>query len=569
MKNIDLSACGIRPGGDCTEELNRILAQNREDCEFVFAPGDYRITPHIQRDLALSNTDVIPTRQLGILLEGMKNVRLTGSGARLLCEGRMQPFTLLGCEDVTLTGFTIDWEKPMVAEGIVTAFTDSSIDLYIDPAAFPHRVEDGTLWFDIGGGEWSRFTGWTIQFDAVTRTVRRTSGDRFSFGALLSECGGHVYRFAANRPDTAVGNIVVLRHNEREHAGIFAENCRNIAFEHIDIHSCGGLGCLIQFCDTVSFRAVSFLPNREAGRFVSGGRDDGMHVTCCSGTVTVDGCSFLGLMDDPINVHGCCVTGAAWLDERTLCCRFMHEQARGFRRWAEAGDDIVFIDRRPMTQIAHAVAASYTLGEDGTFLLSFTEAPDEEIRRRDPSSLALDNLTHTAAFVCENNRFGSCRARGVLVSTPKPVCIRNNYFESSGSAILVAGDANGWFESGECHDVEIAGNVFTDSCLSSMYQFCEGVISVCPVVPEPDREHPFHKNIRIHDNVFDSPDVPVLYAFSCNGLTFSDNQIYQSPRAEKWHPGKAMIRLESCRNVVIGPNTWTGDFGGMQMISED
>ena len=151
----------------------------------------------------------------------------------------------------------------------------------------------------------------------------------------------------------------------------------------------------------------------------------------------------------------------------------------------------------------------------------------------------------------------------------KPVRIRNNYFESSGSAILVAGDANGWFESGECRDVEIAGNVFTDSCLSSMYQFCEGVISVCPVVPAPDREHPFHKNIRIHDNVFDSPDVPVLYAFSCDGLTFAGNRIYKSPRAEKWHPGRAMSRLEFCKNAVIGENTWTGDFGAMQMVSED
>ena len=30
-----------------------------------------------------------------------------------------------------------------------------------------------------------------------------------------------------------------------------------------------------------------------------------------------------------------------------------------------------------------------------------------------------------------------------------------------------------------------------------------------------------------------------------------------------------MIRLEFCKNAVIGENTWTGDFGAMQMVSED
>ena len=310
---------------------------------------------------------------------------------------------------------------------------------------------------------------------------------------------------------------------------------------------------------------MNFLPDREAGRTVVSGRDDGMHITCCSGTVTVEGCSFLGLMDDPINVHGCCVPAVEWQDERTVRCRYGHPQACGFDCWAEEGDEIVFIDRRSMEQLGTARIVYFRPEDAHTFVLTFDAPQPKEIRTR---SVAVDDLSHTAAFVCENNRFGSCRARGVLISTSKPVLIRNNWFESSGSAILVAGDANGWFESGECHDVEITGNVFTDSCLSSMYQFCEGVISVCPVVPEPKTAKPFHKNIRIHDNIFDSPDVPVLYGFSCDGLRFEYNRITKSPRAEKWHPGKAMIRLEYCRNAVVRANRWTGRFS-LERISAD
>lgn len=563
MKTIYLPEYGITPGTDFLPVLTQLFRENAENCEFVFAPGDYRLTGRQERPLALSNTDVIPYRRLGIVLENMKNIRLTGSGARFLCEGRMQPLTLLGCENVTAADFVIDWDKPMVAEGVVTAFSDSSVDLYIDPAAFPHKFEDGRILFDIGG-EWSAVCG-VMQFDTNTRTVRRTTGDRFGLGPIVGAVGDHVYRFRADAPDTAVGNIAVLRHNAREHAAVFSEKCRNLTLERIDVHSSGGLGCLCQFCDTLTFRDVNFLPNRAAGRTVVNGRDDGMHITCCSGTVTVEGCSFLGLMDDPINVHGCCVPVAEWLDSRTVRCRYGHPQACGFDRWAQEGDEIAFIDRRSMEQRGTARAAAFRPEDPHTFLLTFDAPQGDGIRT---GSVAVDNLSHTAAFVCENNRFGSCRARGVLVSTPKPVRIVNNYFESSGSAILVAGDANGWFESGECHDVEIAGNVFTDSCLSSMYQFCEGVVSVCPVVPDPKPDKPFHKNIRIHDNIFDSPDVPLLYGFSCDGLRFENNRITKSPRAERWHPGRALIRLRHVRGAVVRGNIWTGHFT-LDRISAD
>ncbi len=561
MTTILLKDYGIVPGSDCTLALADLFAAHPEDTEFVFERGNYYFSPKIFRDLRLSNTDVLPQRKLGILLENMKNICLTGNGTRLLYEGQMQAVTMLHCENITMKNFVIDWEKPLVSEGIVTAFDENSVDVYIDPKAFPHEVRENVVTFDIGAGEWSPMNQWgQIQFDANTRTVRRTTGDRFSIGKMLADLGNNVYRFASKNPDTAVGNIIVLRHNERQHAGIFTEKCKDITIEDVTVHSCGGLGCLAQFCDTLTYRRVHFLPNTEAGRKVISGRDDGMHITCCSGTVTITECSFLGLMDDPINVHSCCVTGVEWLDERTLRCRYMHPQACAFHYWAEAGDDIVFIDRNPMTQIAHAETESYVLESNEQFTMTFTAPVCEEIRNRNPEELSLDNLTHTAAFLCTKNRFGSCRARGVLVSTPKPVRIQDNLFQSSGSAILVAGDSNYWYESGECHDVEISGNTFTDACLSSMYQFCEGIISICPVVPKPDVKNPFHKNIRIHDNVFDVPDTPVLYGFSTDGLSFTHNRIFRSTCAEKWHPGTALIKLAYCRNVVARDNLWVGPF---------
>lgn len=575
METIVLRDWGIVPGEDCTLKLHALMQEHRQDATFVFEEGDYLFESRMEADYRLSNTDVLPVRKLGIWMQEMKNVHLQGNGARLWFSGHMQPFTLDRCENCTVENFIIDWKKPLVAEGVVRAFTENSVDLYVDPDLFPHRMtKDGWLEFDTGNDEWYPLYRYSqIQYDASTRTVRCDTGDKFAPAAPIEEVGENVYRMRHAREDgvvdTAIGNINVLRHNERWHAGIFCEKCKNILISDITVFSCGGLGCLAQFCDTMTYRRVHFVPNEKAGRRITSGRDDGMHITCCSGLITITECTFLGLMDDPINVHSCCVVAQEFVDSRTIRCRYMHPQACGFHYWAQQGDEISFIERSHMHSIATAKAESYELETMDTFLIRFEQDLPGNVLAFEPTGLSLDNLSNTAAFSCTKNRFGSCRARGILVSTPKSVRISENVFESSGSAVLVAGDSNYWFESGECHDVEISNNVFTNTCLSSMYQFCEGMVSICPVVPQPETEHPFHKNIRVTGNVFDTPNVPVLYAFSTDGFTFSGNRITRAYGDKMWHPGKHLIHLKNCRDVKIGSNDYIGRFELGRLIEED
>jgi hypothetical protein len=197
------------------------------------------------------------------------------------------------------------------------------------------------------------------------------------------------------------------------------------------------------------------------------------------------------------------------------------------------------------------------------FVLTFTDALPKELEVED----ALENLTWAPDVNVKNSHFKSCRARGLLVSTPGKVVIENNIFESSGSAILIAGDANNWFESGAVKDVTISNNTFTDLCNTSPYQFCEGIISIYPEIPELTKNTPcFHRNIRITGNQFNPFDYPVLFARSVDGITFSNNTLTRSHRFEAYHHRRFTFTFEGCKNIIINGNNYVGEILGKNLL---
>ncbi len=505
-----------------------------------------------QLPLVLSNSDFTETKNTALLLDGAENVTLDFQGAMLECEGKLLPAALLNCKNVNIRNLVIDWKYPLSAEGTIVRMTEQELDLKIDPVCFPWEISAGRLYFP-GNGDPAEIweSGHTV-FHPQTGTVCMKNGDSLN----LTECTAldeDTVRFTGTFPEQyPVGAVVVLRHSGREHAGIFAENCQNLCFENVTIHATGGLGILCQYSKDLTFRNIRFCANTSKGRRIVCGHDDGLHLTCNSGAITIENCYFYGLMDDPVNVHGLCARIDEVENPYTVIGRFVHPQARGFRLFARTGDIFSLIRSRSMASVGTAVVKSFTLLNTDTFRLEFSSQIPDSICSGD----ALENLTNTPSLLCRNNFFGSCRARGVLVSTPKPVVIENNWFQSAGCAILLAGDANDWYESGACCDVSIRKNHFTPETLSTRYQGCEGIISICPSVPEPGI--PFHKNITIEDNDFCLSGGSAVYAFSAENLNIQKNRMIQSTYVQKI-PGDALIRLKCCRSVSIRENILLGE----------
>ena len=566
---VSITQFGYQPGSreNAVPFVAKALAacMSKGNAILVFPKGRYDFWPQYSAEKAFyeSNTDVIPFRTCPILIEDISNLTIEGNGSDFIFHGRVQPFTINASSNIHIKNINVDWDIPLTAQAEIVAVTNDHIDLKINAYESPYIIEQNKLVF-IGEGWKSRFWD-AMEFDRNAKLIVTQTDDNClgkNWGSYkASELSKGLVRFTypfTRKP--ALGNYLVLRHSARDHAGTFIQNSKNITLENFNLFETAGLGILSQYSENLVFNNVHCVPNKAKNRYFSG-HDDGLHFSNCKGTILVDSCRFAGLMDDPINVHGTSVLITEKLNNRVLRCRFVHPQSIGFT-WAETGDEIGFIENESMSTIGKGKAASFQKISAEEFELRFSDNVPDSITKGD----ALENLTWTPAITIRNSYFGSNRARGILISTPGDVLIENNIFESSGSAILIPGDANGWYESGAVKNVTIRHNLFKEACLSSIYQFCEGIISIDPEIPKPQADKPFHRNILIENNTFHPFDYPVLYAKSTDGLIFSNNIIQRSTKYAPFHPRKYMISLEGCKNVQVHNKSLAGEVLGKNIL---
>lgn len=567
---ISITQFGYEPGSrqNAVPYVTKAIAlcKTKPHAVLVFPKGRYDFWPQYcaEREYYESNTDVIPFRTCPILIEGASGLTLECSGSDFIFHGRMQPFTIDGSNNIRINNVNIDWDIPMTAQAQVIAVTNGYIDLGIDAYESPYIIENGKLVF-VGEGWKSRFWG-VMEFEQASKLIAPGTGDAGCLGegwgsytATELEKGTVRLTYPFKRKP-GVGNYLVLRHSARDHAGTFIQNSTNVTIENMNMYQNAGLGILSQYAENLTFRKISCVPNPGKNRVLSG-HDDGFHFSNCKGKIVVDSCRFAGLMDDPINVHGTSVQVTQQINANTLQCKFMHHQSVGFT-WAAQGDTVGFIENESMHTVGTGKVIAFKRLSPEIFEISFADPVPETIVVGD----ALENLAWTPDVSIRNCYFGSNRARGILMSTPGEVLIDNNTFESSGSAILIAGDANGWFESGAVSNVTIRNNTFNDACLTSPYQFCEAIISIYPEIPKPQHDQPFHRNIRIEQNIFHAFDYPVLYARSTEGLIFSNNTIQRSTRFVPYHYNRNMITLEDCSKVQVLGNRLVGDVLGKNIL---
>lgn len=565
MKDYGLKANSSKNASVVFQKVLKKIRAEYQDGDSViirFQKGTYNFYEKgaAEREYYISNHDQDNPKKVGMPLEELKSLTLDGGGASFVFHGRMLPVSLLHSSNCSLKDFSIDFKNPHIAQ-VEIVRNDPKLGITFKPASWVnYRVSKDSI-FEAYGDGWTVRHSWGIPFEKGTRRIIYNAGDRGcnTKGSFITDDGYVQAPFWKDETLTS-GTVFVMRGWGRPTPGIFLSHNVNTTLTNIKVHYAEGMGLLAQLCENISLDKfnVCLKGNDDARYFTT--QADATHFSGCKGKIISVNGLYEGMMDDAINVHGTYLKVIKKLDNQTLIARYMHDQSWGFD-WGFPGDEVQFIASKTMELIGgknqiklikpvDKASVSGAREFEITFEEPLPDGVDENI------DCGIENLTWTPEVYFAGNIIRNNRARGSLFSTPKKTVVENNLFDhTSGTAILLCGDCNGWFETGACREVIIRNNKFVNA-LTSMFQFTNAVISIYPEIPDLDHQvHYFHGGkkgaIQIVDNEFDIFDAPVLYAKSVDGLVFRNNIIRTNTEFKPFHWNKSRFLLERVTNVEI------------------
>jgi hypothetical protein len=317
----------------------------------------------------------------------------------------------------------------------------------------------------------------------------------------------------------------------------------------------------------LTFRRLNIEVNKEKNRVFST-LADATYFPNCKGLIRIEDCHHTGQTDDWANFRGTYTIIEKITGEASVYAKHKSTSAE---QYYYPGDLVSLVDTSDMQRKDSRVVKSVTLLESGKTEIVFQRPLPGNIR----PGFALENMTWTPEVEVRNCTIPKRnRARGILISTPKRAVIENNYFRTAGAAVLIEGDIDVWYEAGATGNLHIRNNVF-DNCLTSgssggtKWEWGEAIITITPSHrPGNENDKPYHKNIIIEGNTFKTFDTPLLRARSVENLQFISNKINKTYDYKPFAWQKVSFFLDGCRNVFIGSNTCSEDYGIMSLTMD-
>jgi len=575
-KTINVADYGIVPGKDVTYEVNRLIESMQDNSRnsymsklpdtnkgtkdkeitLFFPKGQYDFHPEnaLETYRAVANHDN-GLKRMAFPLFDCENLTIDGNGSLFMMHGRIIPFTLERCRNVTLKNLTIDWIRSFHAEMKVLErdMKTKSALFEVDEQRYPHRIRNGQLFFERFGREDP--IGFNIVFDPKTcAPIYETKKYVLKSGEQIkvSKPGKNRIRIISGfkKEPPPVGSVLVaygVHPTSRLCHAIQITNSEDIRIENLTIHDAGGMGLIVERTENVTLNGMKVTSNKE--RLVST-RADATHFIGCKGTITLKNCLFEHMLDDGINVHGAYVQVVRYLGNKTFLCSISHFQQWGLT-FGEPGDRIALLSRETVLPFYETTIKKIKVLNEQRFVMTVENLPD----KLPDIPMSVENLTWHPDLIMRNNIIRKNRARSVLVTTKGKVLIENNRFSSQMHGILIEGDNNKWYESGAVRDVTIRNNVFNNIGFA---------VNKCyPLFASPklnNKQHfgksRYHRNITFTDNIIRSFNGHLVLARSVDGLKISGNRVDFSTDYPEAREGPA-IDLEYCNHIMISNNTYT------------
>lgn len=560
INHVNLS---LDEGKDFTPQIIEILEANPQgELSLHFEKGIYDFYPEkaFSKWLAVSNNDN-GQKRIVFKLENMKRIKIVGQQTEFRFHGELIPFYINRCEEVEIEGITFDYDYPFVLEGQVIASSaqKKSIDLKIT-SGNPIRVQNDTLYFS--GYDWEATLGESILFDSRTRSpYYRTM--RFYHpiwkqqlkAELLSK---DVVRLSGYLSEELppIGSIYVDKGpytKNRRVPSIVVHRAKNLRLQNVTIHASGAMALIAENSENIDMQNFNVRLRENSPRVISSSAD-ATHFVNCRGLIRFENCLFENMLDDAANVHGVYLPVDEIIGGQEIHLHYGHFQQEGFE-FAEKGDTLQLIDRTSLKPVGQFIVGDITIkGEKEVIILA-----TEKLQGDFPQKLAVENPQNMPRVEMRHCTVRQNRARSILLSTPKRIIIEDNYFSSMMAGILIAGDANSWFESSNTQDVIIRGNEFVNIGFGAKNP--QSVLQISPEIPMQGRSQDFfyHGKILFENNTIRTFDAQVVYALSVKDLQIKNNRFVQSHDYKPVFKELCFMDLQNCHSVFIQGNTYQGE----------
>ncbi len=558
MVEINIGAFHLpQDGEDYAPACRRALeeAQKYGSAELYLEQGTYHVYDDTVEEFfsRICNNDSVMRKAL-FRICGHRKLTINGNGSLLITHGRLTPFVIDKCEDITIKNIAVDVQRPFYTQGKIVACREDELDLEIDQKQFPTRVRGTNFLFTSDRWECDGTFGTILVQEFDPKTMAPARDARTSLAAIgegvqntenlpvplwrlqAYQLSDHLFRLKGNRTyDPVVGNTLVMTHEIRTVGGVLIFDSSNIKMENVSIYQSAAMPFLAQFSENITLDGCKVIPAPGSGRMIST-NSDAAHFVHCTGTVRVENCLFESMMDDVVNVHGM-YTVVRSVHDNLVRLDLIHYQQKGINMF-RPGDTVIAHELGNFTETARETVLDSWLENDDTLVIRVASAAGFS------AGNVCENEDRMPEVILRGNRGGKNRPRGFVVSSAKKMLIENNVLYNYQNCIDIPGDAKYWFETGGVRDVVIRNNIFIHH---NAFQ------AVSAIKIKPDFDCPvsdYHRNILIENNSFFGNNPRLLDAACTDGLIFRGNT-YTMPLVDETGMEVYRIRIKNCGKLQI------------------
>ncbi|MBQ9964340.1 MAG: right-handed parallel beta-helix repeat-containing protein, partial [Clostridia bacterium] len=337
--------------------------------------------------------------------------------------------------------------------------------------------------------------------------------------------------------------------------------CSDITLRHITVYACactGVVGSQMAGPVTIDDFNMTYRPNSNLWITSTA---DGVHMQGGPGVITLINSSFIGLLDDGLNLY----QWRSLVDEVLADNKIVLNTDGG--AMPIVGDTMEFFDsvNQRLLGVSRIVEITDTTGEGphqrGTLTL---ENPIAGMcgKEADVPTQGYLQRHEFAGSVVRNNVFKNLRGRGLVLHTTDTV-IENNRFENISNHGI-----HGWYgyqEGLRIRNMTITGNTFENVGYYRIeaHQGPAGAISIRLDNSEAtvqSEQKTFHEDIVIRNNTFTNFHACAINVGNIKGVTIADNTL-QSDVEKVRYNGERGIQVTYCEDAKVSGNRLSNALG--------